>query len=321
MKIGKIKLKNPFILAPLDGINCSAFRLLCKEQGASLVYSQMLHADGVVAAKDSFMERYVDVIEKEKPISIQLVGTKPESMKTATEIIKKHADIIDINFGCPMSNVLALKAGSYFIKHPEQIERVVKPVISNTNKPVTAKIRIGWDSQSLNHTKVAKILENLGINAIAVHARTKQQVYAGKANWTAIKQVKEKVNIPVIGNGDIFKPEDAKSMLEQTKCDAVMIGRGAIGNPFIFKQCTDFFKKGKYSLTENKDIHDMFIQFLKYYDKYVPRERFAEIRQHAMWFMKYAPGAKDLRKKLMIAKDIKKIKEIYNLLFLSDKQS
>lgn len=314
MKIGKIKLENQFILAPLDAINCGAFRLLCREQGASLVYSQMLHSDGVVAARGSFIDRYIDVIEKERPIAIQLVGSKAESMELATKAVEQHADIIDINLGCPMSNILALKAGAYFIKHPEQIYRIVNPVISNTNKPVTAKIRIGWDSQSLNHTKIAKLLEDLGIDALAVHARTKEQQYQGKANWTAIRQVKEKLNIPVIGNGDIFKPEDAQAMLEQTKCDAVMIARGAIGNPFIFKQCTDFFSKGKYSLTKKEQVVNMFLRFLKYYKKYGKRDRFPEIRQQAMWFMKYIDAAKSIRQKLMNAKDEKEIENIYGSL-------
>ncbi|MBW3021947.1 tRNA dihydrouridine synthase DusB [Candidatus Woesearchaeota archaeon] len=311
MKIGKIKLKNPFILAPLDGVNCAAFRLLCKEQGASLVYSQMLHADGVVAAKESFIERYIDVVEKERPIALQLVGSKASSMEKATEILNEHADIIDINLGCSMPNMLALKAGAYFIKHPEQIQRIVKPVIENTNKPVTAKIRIGWNSQSLNHVKVSKLLEDLGIAAIAVHGRTKQQAFTGKANWISIKQVKENVNIPVIGNGDIFKPEDARSMLEKTGCDAVMIGRAAIGNPFIFKQCVEYFSKGKYNLTKSKEVYEVFIKFLSYYNRYQKRNRFPEIRQHAMWFSKYIGKAKSMRVKLMNAKTEQEVKKIF----------
>jgi len=312
IKIGNVNLKNPFILAPLDAVNCAAFRLLCKERGAALVYSQMLHSDGVIGGKDSFKDRYIDAIDKERPLTIQLVGSKAESMKEATEIIDEYADIIDLNLGCPMPNILALKAGAYFSKHPEQIERILKPILNSTNKPVTAKIRIGWDSHSLNHIKVSKQLEDMGISAIAVHARTKEQGYSGKANWTAIKQVKEKLNIPVIGNGDVFKPEDAESMLKRTDCDAVMIARGAIGNPFIFSQCIDYFKNGKYDETTKEEMKNEFLKFLKYYDKYQNRERFPEIKQHAAWFIKFIKGAKKLREEIIKTNNTEELKKIFD---------
>ncbi|MBW3015658.1 tRNA dihydrouridine synthase DusB [Candidatus Woesearchaeota archaeon] len=314
MKIGKIKLENKFILAPLDAVNCGAFRLLCRENGASLVYSQMLHCDGVAQGNEDFIERYIDIIEKERPVAFQLIGNNAENMKRAAEILDEFSDIIDVNLGCSMKKVLGLKCGAFFIKHPEQISRVLKPVFDATNKPVTVKIRIGWDSNHLNHVKVSKMLEDFGVSAIAVHARVVKQGYRGKANWSAIKQVKEKVNVPVIGNGDIFAPEDAKRMLEMTNCDAVMIARGAIGNPYIFKQCVDYFGSGKYKRLDRKKIYEGFMKFYNYYKKYQKRDRFPEIKQHACWFFKKVEGAKLLREEVLKVENEDELLKVYQSL-------
>jgi tRNA-dihydrouridine synthase B len=307
IKIGNITLANPLCLAPMLGVNCTAFRLMCRQQGAALIFSAMIHSLGLVKA-DRNRDTMIDFIKEERPLAVQLIGRDPEVMAESLQYIEPYADMINLNFGCPDSDILGQKLGAYFSKHPEQMSKIISTLVSNTNKPVTAKIRIGWDSQSLNHVKAAKIVEDAGAAAIAVHGRTKDQGYSGKANWTAIKQVKEKVNIPVIGNGDIWSADDAKNMLEQTNCDMIMIGRGAIGNPHLFKQC-------KAALTNNKHIPDQttkekgkaLLEFIDLYNKVQKIKRFPELKQHAMWFCTGAIAASDKRRTLMHAKDEKEL--------------
>ena len=182
MKIGKVKLDNQLILAPMAAVNCLAFRLLCKEEGAGLVSTAMIVSNQIVANPEKIIERTC-FLKQEKPISVQLLGSDPKINKQATEIVDEYADIIDFNMGCPEKDAIKLKSGAYFIKHPENIEKSIKPIIDNTNKPVTAKIRIGWDENSVNTLQVVKILEDLGVAAITIHGRTKAQGYSGKSDW------------------------------------------------------------------------------------------------------------------------------------------
>ena len=315
MKIGKLKLNSNLVLAPMAGVNCTAFRLMCKEYGAGLVSTPMLVINQIVNAPEKLIERTC-FIKKEKPVSVQIVGSDSKLAEQGVRIIEEYADVIDINLGCPEKDILALKAGSFFVKHPEQIKKIVNPVISNTNKPVSAKIRTGWDEKSVNTLKTIKILEDLGVDAITIHARTKVQKYSGKADWNEIKKAKQKANIPIIGNGDVFKPGDAKRMLETTKCDFVMIGRGAIGNPYVFKRTNTLLKTGKNIPEPNdKEKKKIFHKFLDYYKKYENIRSFTELKQQSMWFTKGMQGAKSLRKELMTRKDkkelFKKIKEVF----------
>lgn len=307
MKIKNMHLEGKTFLAPMAGVNCTAFRLLCHEYGAGVVSTPMLVVNQLAAEPKKLIERTC-FLKQERPISVQLVGSDSKMAAEATKIIEDYADIIDINLGCPEKDILALKAGSFLIKHPEQIKKIVSPVVSNTNKPVTAKIRIGWDEHSINTLEVVKILEDLGVNAIAIHARTASQKYAGKADWNEIRKAKEAANIPIIGNGDIFKPGTAKALIEQTKCDYVMIGRGAIGNPFIFQMTNALLEKGK-SVSEptEKERKDCFIKFLDHYKKYENMRSFSELRQQAMWFTKGMTGSRIMRQKLMRAKDVESI--------------
>ena len=296
VKIGNVKIKGLFALAPMAGINNLAFRLLCKKYNASLIYSPMIDAKDYVMAKDK--TRFPKFSEKERPLSIQLIGSDRAYIAEAAQLLQEKADIIDLNFGCPDSDQLAKKAGAFFIKHPEQMQRIVNSALSSTNKPITAKIRIGWSSQSLNHVKVAKLLEDMGIAGIAVHGRTRKQGYSGKANWTAIKQVKEKVNIPVIANGDITSISSAKKMFSLTNADMAMIGRAAIGNPYIFKQLSYYFSKNIILPNQTPEEKlSMFIEFLNLYKAYMHRDKFSEIKAHALWFAKGLKGAKELCKK------------------------
>jgi nifR3 family TIM-barrel protein len=303
IKIGNVKLENPLCLAPMLGVNCTAFRLMCHNQGAALVYSPMIHSMGLVKAERN-RDTWIDFVKEERPLAIQIIGRDPEIMKESLQYIEPHCDIIDLNFGCPDKDILGQKMGAYFSKHPEQMTKIINTLASHTNKPVTVKIRIGWDSQHLNQNKAAKIAEDAGAAAIAVHGRTMKQCYSGKANWEAIKQVKEKVNIPVIGNGDIWAADDAKQMLDHTKCDMVMIGRGAIGNPYLFKRCRALLKENKKlpdQTTEQKG--KLLLQFIDLYNKVQPIKRFPELKQHAMWFCTGAKGASKKRRVLMKARD------------------
>lgn len=306
LKIGNIKLENNLVLAPMLGVNCNAFRLLCKKYGAGLVTTPMIHPDSLFNQKDK-----LDIIKEEKPVSVQLVGKNPEDMAKAASQLEEKADIIDLNFGCPDKEVLANQCGAFLVKHPEQIDKIVSKVIDAVNCPVTAKIRIGWDSKSINAVEVAKKLEDLGIDAVAVHGRTRKQVYSGKADWNVISEVKDNVNIPVIGNGDVFKPEDYVNMLEKTNVDFVMIGRGAIGNPLIFENCLRLNHRKKFIKKDSGIAYKLFNKFYEYYERYSLRDTFSEIRQHAMWFLKGIKDSANIRNELSKAQTVEEIKKIF----------
>ncbi|MBW2967276.1 tRNA-dihydrouridine synthase, partial [Candidatus Woesearchaeota archaeon] len=237
-------------------------------------------------------------------------------MVESLQYVEEYADIIDLNFGCPDKDVLGQKMGAYFSKHPEQMEKLISAVAGGTNLPVTCKIRIGWDSQHLNQNTAAKIAEDAGAAAIAVHGRTMQQRYSGKANWESIKQVKQKVSIPVIGNGDIWAADDAKEMLDRTGCDMVMVGRGAIGNPYIFKRIDALLEKGR-KLPDQTTAQkgQLLMDFIDLYDKVQKVRRYPELKQHAMWFCTGAKGASRKREELMLSKDEKELKQNVKRLF------
>lgn len=291
------RLEGKAILAPMAGVNCAAFRLICREHGAAMVSTPMIVANQITANPEKIIQRTC-FLKKEKPVSVQLLG-RDKLMADATKIIEPYADVIDINLGCPEKDALALKAGAFFVKHPEQIHKAVSPVISATNKPVTAKIRLGWDENSIKTLEIVKILEDLGVCAISIHARTKKQKYAGKANWSEIKKAKEKANVPIIGNGDIFKPGSAQGMLNFTGCDYVMVGRGSMGNPFIFERINALLEKGK-NVPEPSGMEKFkcFMKMFDYYRKYEKMRAFSELRQHAMWFTKGLEGSARLRNTL-----------------------
>lgn len=234
-KIGNVEIKNRIIAGPMAGYTNSSYRQIAKEYGAGLVYSEMI-SDKALIYNSSKTFKMIESKDTEHPLAIQLFGGEIDCLVKAAKIIenKSKADILDINLGCPAPKVIKGKAGSYWLKSPEKIYEMVKAVVESVNIPVTVKIRLGWDVNHINVLEVSKLVEKAGASAIAIHARTKSQLYQGKSDWSYIKLVKENVSIPVIGNGDVKTKEDAKRMLEETGCDGIMIARGALGNPWLF---------------------------------------------------------------------------------------
>ena len=245
MKIGSVNLENNIFLAPMAGVTDMPFRILCREQGCGLVYSEMISAKGMFY-KDEKSWKLADLSEAEKPAAVQIFGSEPEILAHSAEKLNaSDAAILDINMGCPTPKITKNGEGSALMLKPELAGEIIRAVVSVSQKPVTVKIRKGWDEEHLNAVEIAQLAEKNGAAAIAVHGRTREQFYSGKADWGIIKSVKESVSIPVIGNGDVYKPEDAARMLELTGCDALMVGRGAQGNPWIFNRIRHYLKTGE----------------------------------------------------------------------------
>lgn len=298
-KIGNVEIKNRVVLAPMAGICNSAYRTIIKEMGAGLIVAEMVSDKAIMYHnQDTIDMLYME--ESERPISQQIFGSDIESFVYAAKYIEEvmHPDIIDINMGCPVPKVaLRAQAGSALLKDPDKIYEIVKAVKESVTVPVTVKIRSGWDKNSINATLVAKKIEEAGASAITVHPRTRADGYTGASDWDIIKQVKETVSIPVIGNGDIRSCYDAKRMLEQTNCDAVMIGRGVLGNPWLIKECVDYLENG----IEPKEVTpvekiDMIINHLNRLLKTKPyKVAMLEIRSHAAWYLKGIPNSKEIK--------------------------
>ena len=300
-KIGNVKISNQVVLAPMAGICNSAYRQICKDMGCGLIYAEMV-SDKAITYNNQKTIDMLYMTEKERPISQQIFGSDKESFVEAAKYIEKEMkpDIIDINMGCPVPKVaVRAQAGSALLKDPDKIFDIVSSVVSAVNVPVTVKIRSGWDSNHINAVEVAKVIEKAGASAICVHPRTRSQGYSGKADWNIIKEVKENVSIPVIGNGDIKSPEDAKMMLEETKCDAVMIGRGVLGNPWLIKNIVNYLDGKEVIDVSIVDRIDMCLKHLKLLDS-LKNEKLAclEIRNHISWYFKGIKGANELKNKV-----------------------
>ena len=314
MKIGNVELNGKVILAPMAGVCNSAFRKICKEMGASLVCAEMVSDKGMIynSKKTEDMLYFEEV---ERPISQQIFGsdkdTFVEAAKRVYEIMKP--DIIDINMGCPVPKVaVKSQAGSALLKNPKLIEEIVTAVVEAVPVPVTVKIRSGWDFNSINAVEVAKICEKSGAKAITVHPRTRSQLYSGKADLNIIKEVKANVNIPVIGNGDIKDIESAKYMLEFTNCDAIMIGRGVLGNPWLIKEIDTYLKTGiVLEKPTPLDKINMCYQHLDYLLK-IKTERIAilEMRSHIAWYIKGLPNYKEIQNLCFKAQNKEEMLEI-----------
>lgn len=299
-KIGNVEIENKVVLAPMAGVCNSAFRRIIKEMGAGLLYAEMV-SDKALVYNNEKTKDMLYMTESERPISQQIFGSDKKSFVEAAKIIEKsmHPDIIDINMGCPVPKVaVKSQAGSALLKDPDKIYDIVKAVKEVVSVPVTVKIRSGWDKNSINAVLVAKTCEKAGASAIAVHPRTRSQGYSGKADWNIIKEVKDAVNIPVIGNGDILSAKDAKQMIDETGCDAVMIGRGTLGNPYLIKQVVRYLEDGV--LLPDQSPKERIETCLKHFNYLleVKPEKVAilEMRTHAAWYLKGLPSGVKIKK-------------------------
>jgi len=299
MKIGSVILNNNTVLAPLAGITNLPFRLLAKECGCGLVYSEMISSHGLVYQSEKTLS-LTDNTSEEKPLSIQIFGADPDIMAEAAQIAaSKGADIIDINFGCSVKKVTKTGSGVTLMKNHEQAEKIIKSVKKSINIPLTIKIRSGWDASGDQALKIAQIAEACGVEAIAVHPRTAAQGFSGHANWSIISKIKQKVSIPVIGNGDINIAEDAVRMINETGCDAVMIGRAAIGNPLIFKNILSIISGKTKTDTQVHHHFDMMIRYVKSTVKYFGEKRACYMmRSRLCWFVKGFSNSNTFRRSI-----------------------
>ena len=292
LKIGNVELENNLILAPMAGITDLAFRKICKENNCGLVETEMVSAKAIYYNDEKTL-KMLNMDGEKRPVSIQIFGNEPEIMAEATKMLKGKSEIIDINMGCPAPKVVKNGDGSKLLLDLELVEKIVKAVVAASNVPVTVKIRKGWDEENIVAVEAAKIIEKSGASAITIHGRTRAEFYSGKADWDIIKQVKEVVSIPVIGNGDVIDGKTAEEMFKQTNVDGIMIGRATLGNPWIFKHIINYLETGEnLPLESNKEkletIKKHFLLLLEEKGEYTAVR---EIRKHAAWYVKNMPEA------------------------------
>jgi nifR3 family TIM-barrel protein len=293
LKIGNIEMKNQVVLAPMAGVCNSAFRLTVKEFGAGLVCAEMVSDKGIVLKNEKTMNMlYID--EREKPLSLQIFGGEKKTLVEAAQFVDKNtnADIIDINMGCPVPKITKCDAGAKWLLDPDKIYEMVSAVVEAVDKPVTVKMRMGWDEDHIFAVKNAQAVERAGGSVVALHGRTRVQMYEGKANWDIIREVKQSINIPLIGNGDVQSPQDAKRMLEETGCDGVMIGRAALGNPWMIYRTVHYLETG--ILMDEPTVREKMDVCILHLDRLIAlkNENIAvrEMRKHAAWYLKGVPG-------------------------------
>ena len=299
-KIGNIDIKNQVVMAPMAGISNPSYMKILEEFGVSLAFTELISSEAIIRDNKKTFEMLNGINDLNIPVGIQIFGSNSDTMAKAAKILvdKYNVKIIDINMGCPVPKVaVRSEAGSGLLRNPDKVQEIVKKVVENVDVPVTVKIRSGWDFNSINAVEIAKIIESAGASAITVHPRTRAQGYSGKADWNIIKKVKENVSIPVIGNGDIKSCLDAKKMIDETGCDAIMIGRGLLGNPWLVKDCVDYFNNNKIpnNITEEQKI-DMILYHLKMLVKY-KNDRLAilEMRTNASFYLKGLKDTKELK--------------------------
>lgn len=297
MKIGNVVLDNNIILAPMAGVSDLPFRLLCKEQGVGMTSSEMVSAKAI-SFHNKNTEALLETAPQERPVSLQLFGSDPDIIsEMAAYIEERPFDVLDINMGCPVPKVAGNGEGSALMRNPKLVGEIVSKTVSKIKKPVTVKIRKGFTEQEVNAVEIAKIAEASGAAAVAVHGRTREQYYSGKADWDIIRQVKEAVKIPVIGNGDVTSPQTAKQLLDETGCDGIMVGRAAQGNPWIFHEIRHYLETGELLPRPSKaEVRDMMLRHarmqIEYKGEYIGMR---EMRKHVSWYTAGYPNSAKLR--------------------------
>ena len=306
-KIGNVEIKNQIVLAPMAGISNTAYRQIIKEMGAGLIFAEMVSDKALVYGSEKTFD-LLKMNDMERPIAQQIFGSDVDSFVKAAKLVEDamHPDIIDINMGCPVPKVaIKSQAGSALLKNPDKIKEIVSAVVNAVSVPVTVKIRSGWDEKSINAVEVAKVIEEAGASAITVHGRTRAQGYSGNADWNIIKQVKETVKIPVIGNGDVTSAKKAKEMLDYTGCDAVMIGRGVLGNPWLINECVTYLESGV--IPSRPSLKEKIEMLKRHYKLLVEstseKQAILEIRTHALWYIKGMPKSAYIKNEICKTKN------------------
>ena len=315
LTIGNVVMDNPLVLAPMAGVTDLPFRLLCKEQGAGLVCMEMVSAKAIYYNNKN-TEALLEIDTREKPVSLQLFGSDPEIMAAmAHRIEDRPFDILDINMGCPVPKVVNNGEGSALLKNPELVRKIVTSVVKAVDKPVTVKIRRGFDEDSVNAVEIAKIIEDCGAAAVAVHGRTREQYYSGKADWDIIRQVKEAVSIPVIGNGDVTSPETAVALMEQTGCDGIMIGRAVRGNPWLFSEILHYMETGEHKARPiMEEVREMILRHTRMQVELKGEyTALREMRKHVAWYTAVFPHSARLRARTNEISTMQELEELISV--------
>ncbi len=314
--IGDIVMSSPVILAPMAGVTNQAFKSVVRDLGAGLIYTEMVNDKAILHGNQRTLEM-LEISDQEHPVSHQLFGSDVETMVAAAKFLDKNTqcDIIDINMGCPAPKIVKNESGSKILLNPDKVYDILKNIVDAVDKPVTVKMRIGWDDDNINILENAKNAERAGVKAIAIHGRTTKQYYSGRADWSWIKKVKEIVDIPVIGNGDINSPEFAKEMLEYSKVDGLMIGRAAQGNPWIFKQIAHYLETGVMlsEPTVDEKIDIAMEHFTRLLETKSERVSVMEMRGHAAWYLKGIDGANKFKRDIQ---SVNSKEEMYSKLLM-----
>jgi len=315
LKIGNVSLDGNIVLAPMAGVTDLPFRLLCKEQGADLICTEMVSAKGIFYNNKN-TEDLLRIDDRERPVSLQLFGSDPDIIsEMAKKIEYRNFDILDINMGCPVPKVVNNGEGSALLKNIPLAAKIIEKTVKAIDKPVTVKFRKGFGADEVQAIEMAKAAEAAGAAAVAVHGRTREQYYSGKADWEIIAKVKDTVSIPVIGNGDIFTPEDAKNMMEQTNCDGVMIGRGAQGNPWIFHQIKTYLETGMVpEKPPFSEVCRMILRHAKMQIEWKGEKRgMREMRSHAAWYTAGYPHSASLRRAMNTVETYEQLEELFSI--------